>query len=76
MHTEAHSGGIVLTVNGESRIVPSGWSVADLLAEHALDPGMVVVEHNRRILHDRTALSSAALSNGDTIEIVHFVGGG
>jgi len=34
-----------------------------------------VVEHNRTIVR-RTALAGVPVSSGDSIEIVHFVGGG
>jgi len=50
--------------------------VAGLLALHALDPRLVVVEHNRTILRDRDAFASIRLADGDTVELVHFVGGG
>ena len=67
---------MTLTVNGERRVVPSGWSLAELLRAHELDPRMVVVEHNRAILRDRDAFPALALRHGDVLEIVHFVGGG
>lgn len=67
---------LALTVNGEPRAVAAGASVADLLRALALDPQLVVVEHNRVILHDRSALHAVPLAAGDSIEIVHFVGGG
>ncbi|MGI8619173.1 MAG: sulfur carrier protein ThiS [Gemmatimonadaceae bacterium] len=67
---------VSLTVNGEDRELPAGSSVADLLRAHGLDPRMVVVEHNRVVLRDRDAYPRIALSMGDVIEIVHFVGGG
>ena len=65
-----------LTVNGEHRQTAPGTTLADFLAELALDPRMVVVEHNRVILRDRDAYASLALASGDVLEIVHFVGGG
>ena len=65
-----------LTVNGERRAVPRGSTLADLLRSHDLDPRMVVVEHNREILRDRDAYGRIALADGDSLEIVHFVGGG
>jgi sulfur carrier protein len=67
---------ITPVVNGEARAVPAGSTVGDLLRSLALDPRMVVVEHNRTILRDRAAYDTIALSAADTIEIVHFVGGG
>jgi thiamine biosynthesis protein ThiS len=35
-----------------------------------------VVERNREILRDRDSFPLVELATGDTIEIVHFVGGG
>jgi thiamine biosynthesis protein ThiS len=67
---------ITLAVNGEPRRLPAGTTLGDLLRSHALDPRMVVVEHNRTILRDRSAFDTLALAEGDTIELVHFVGGG
>jgi thiamine biosynthesis protein ThiS len=65
-----------VTVNGERRDLRSGATVGSLLAQHGLDPRLVVVEHNRVILRDRDALGGVALADGDVIELVHFVGGG
>ena len=67
---------ITVTVNGEPRALPAGSTVASLLAAHALDPRLVVVEHNREILRDRATLGAVALGDGDVVELVHFVGGG
>jgi len=41
---------IRITLNGEERDVDAGGTVADLLAELKLNPGLVVVERNREIL--------------------------
>jgi thiamine biosynthesis protein ThiS len=67
---------LALTVNGDSRSVAAGTTLADYLASLNLDPRLVVVEHNRTILRDRAAYPSIALGDGDVLEIVHFVGGG
>ena len=67
---------IAPVVNAESRRIRAGSTMGDLLRELALDPQLVVVEHNRTILRDRTAFDALSLATGDTIEIVHFVGGG
>jgi thiamine biosynthesis protein ThiS len=63
-------------VNGDPREVPTGSTVASLLASLELNPQLVVVERNREILRDRDAFSLISLGAADTIEIVHFVGGG
>jgi thiamine biosynthesis protein ThiS len=67
---------LALTVNGDPRSVAPGTTLSAFLASLSLDPRMVVVEHNRTILRDRDAYASLALSDGDVLEIVHFVGGG
>lgn len=68
-------GTLAVTVNGEPGEVPPGATLAALLARLGLDPRAVVVEHNRRIVR-REGLATAALADGDAVEIVHFVGGG
>ncbi len=75
-HLGVGSDAVAITVNGDSRGVPAGWTVASLLSSLELDPRLVVVERNRDILRDREAVCRIELARGDTIEIVHFVGGG
>lgn len=75
-HTRVLSDSLTLTVNGSTRQLTAGSSVADLLRTLGVDAQMVVVEHNRAILRDRRAFSSLLLAEGDSLEIVHFVGGG
>ena len=67
---------ITPVVNGDARPVPAGSTLGDLLRSLRLDPRLVVVEHNRVVLRDRSAYDVLPLASGDTIEIVHFVGGG
>ena len=65
---------IALTVNGESRRT-AATTIAQLVQELELDPAKVAVEHNGTIA-PRSALADHAIAEGDTLEIVHFVGGG
>jgi thiamine biosynthesis protein ThiS len=74
--TEAVAGEVGVTVNGEERRIPDGWSLADLLASLELDARTVVVERNGTILRDRSSFGSVELVADDSLEIVHFVGGG
>lgn len=64
-----------ISVNGEPRTVEGPATIADLLHQLKLDPRMVVVELNRSIIR-RPVLETTALADGDTVELVHFVGGG
>lgn len=66
---------ISVTINGEKRQVDQGQSLLDLLRHLELEPGTVVVEHNRAIVR-RPALGETVVRDGDTVEVVHFVGGG
>jgi thiamine biosynthesis protein ThiS len=66
---------IQITLNGEERDVEAGGTVADLLAELGLNPGLVVVERNREIL-ERSSLAATPVGAEDVFEVVHFVGGG
>lgn len=75
-HLEVGSEAVAVVVNGDPREVPAGSTVASLLASLDLDPRLVVVERNREILRDRDSFPLVELATGDTIEIVHFVGGG
>jgi len=64
-----------IRLNGKEREVHRGHTVRSLLEELELHPGMIVVELNRDILeHDR--YDDVPVSEGDSIELVHFVGGG
>ncbi len=66
---------IEITLNGEARQVAAGRTVTGLLGDLGLHPQMVVVEHNREIL-DRARYDETEVRDGDTLELVHFVGGG
>lgn len=64
-----------IVVNGEDRTVPDNATISGLLEELDLRPEMVVVERNREIV-PRDRWGETALEEGDTLELVHFVGGG
>ncbi len=65
---------ISIMLNGDQKQVREG-SLADLVASLGLDVKKVAVERNRAIV-PRSTLGAVALADGDTVEIVHFVGGG
>jgi sulfur carrier protein len=74
--TEVAEREIALTVNGGERTIPAGYTLADLLASLEIDARTVVIERNETILRDRSSFASLELAADDSIEIVHFVGGG
>lgn len=66
---------IQVRMNGKDRQIEAGHSVHSLIESLDLHPSLIVVELNREIL-DRAAYGDAMVQAGDTIELVHFVGGG
>ena len=66
---------IQVQVNGKEREVQSGLSVHQLVESFDLDPKLIVVELNREIL-SRDQFDDVEVSEGDAVELVHFVGGG
>ena len=64
-----------ITVNGESKDVPEGTTLEALIRLLALAPERLAVEFNHEVLR-RALWDSTTLSEGDRVEIVHFVGGG
>jgi sulfur carrier protein len=66
---------VKIRINGEEKEISDGLTIARLLDELKIRPGRVVVEINQDIV-SREAHDSTLLKEGDTLEIVHFVGGG
>ena len=64
-----------VTLNGEARTLDDGLSVRGLLVSLGLDPAKIAVERNLEIV-PRSTYDQVALSDGDRLEIVHFIGGG
>ena len=66
---------IQVQVNGKEREIQSGLSVHELVESFDLNPLLIVVELNREIL-SRDQFKDVQVSEGDALELVHFVGGG
>lgn len=64
-----------LTVNGRELELPVGSTVAELIAELALDPRTLAVERNLELV-PRDQHAQTCLEEGDRIEVVTLVGGG
>jgi sulfur carrier protein len=63
------------TINGSSVKLKAGCTIAELLSEKRLDSSHVVVEYNRVIIPKRD-FGATVVRDGDSVEILHFVGGG
>ncbi len=64
-----------LTINGEPQGVGDGLTVADLINHLGLNQQRIAIEVNREVIA-RERYTALTLTEGDQIEIVHFVGGG
>jgi thiamine biosynthesis protein ThiS len=62
-------------VNGDERLLPTGTSIAALLAELGVSTPRVAVERNREIVPKAT-YDTTCLEENDELEVVEFVGGG
>jgi len=66
---------VTITLNGDRFDIPAPVTVTVLLESLAIDARRVAVEHNLVIIK-RTAFDQTLVHEGDTVEIVNFVGGG
>lgn len=66
---------ITVYLNGEARQVPAETDLVQLLDQLSLPHQRVAIELNRSVVR-RADWPETAVSDGDRIEVVHFVGGG
>ena len=66
---------LTITLNGDRYDISEPVTVTALLESLSIDARRVAVEHNLVILK-RTAFNQTMVFEGDSVEIVNFVGGG
>lgn len=66
---------MVIKVNGETQEIQEGVTVLAMLESLGMNPEGTVVERNAEIL-GKEAFGKTVLEEGDTIEVIQFVGGG
>jgi len=66
---------MTLHINGEAREFPTPLSLPSLIEQLGMKQDRVAVELNREIV-PRDQWAGTSLTDGDRLEIVHFVGGG
>ncbi|MFU8818482.1 MAG: sulfur carrier protein ThiS [Desulfurivibrio sp.] len=69
------TGKIAIICNGGERLIPSGLSVASFITSLGLNPDMMAVELDGRVL-DRAAYEKTLLAADARLELIRFVGGG
>ena len=65
---------VKITLNGDPDEIAGPLTVSALLARLDIDARRVAVEHNLVVLK-RTTFEHVEIDDGDTVEIVNFVGG-
>ena len=66
---------MTITLNGDPFDLSGPLTVAELLTSLDLDARRVAVEYNLVVLK-RAAFEATLVNEGDSVEIVNFVGGG
>ena len=64
-----------ITVNGEKEDIAEGLTLLELIETRGLAPNTVVAELNFDIVPAQ-AFADVRLNPGDSLELLHFVGGG
>ena len=64
-----------LIINGQEKEMLDGLTITGMLESLEIDPGRVAVEVNLKIIK-RDDRDEHKLNEGDSVEIVNFVGGG
>jgi len=66
---------LTITLNGDRFEIARPLTVSELLVQLDIDARRVAVEHNLTVLK-RQAFDRVVIQEGDSVEIVNFVGGG
>jgi len=64
-----------IVVNGKNLSCSDGMTIQDLLLKLELVPNAILVEHNTEFVQ-RSTYPTTVLSEGDSLELIEFVGGG
>ena len=66
---------MTIVVNGNQTDIRESATVSDLITQLGLKAERVAVELNKKIIR-RAEWETTTISEGDRLEVVHFVGGG
>ena len=66
---------INVTINGDTHSLNGDLSLVELLVKFDIEQDKVAIEHNKEIV-PKTTFEQVMVSDGDQLEIVHFIGGG
>ena len=66
---------IEIKINGMLKAIPENYKISNLVKNLKIPLKKVAIELNQEIM-DKKKISKIILKKYDTIEIVHFIGGG
>lgn len=66
---------INVKINGQNKKLEDKTNIADFLKKNNINPIGVTIEHNLEIVNQEN-IAKIILKEGDTLEILRFVGGG
>ena len=64
-----------LTLNGEIHTLPDDLTITGLIAHLGLPNKKIAVERNLEVV-PKSTFGDVKLTEGDRLEIIHFIGGG
>jgi sulfur carrier protein len=64
-----------VVINGEIKELPKELNLTELLAHFELPSERIAVELNREVVRKKD-WATIKVSDGDKLEVIHFVGGG
>lgn len=62
-------------INGENREIEQPLNLVELLKVYSLPSERIAVELNKKVIR-RADWASVEVTDGDRLEVIHFVGGG
>jgi thiazole synthase len=66
---------LTVTINGETHQLNGSVNLTEFVTQMGLDPAKIAVERNLEVV-PRSQYKETAVTDGDRLEIVHFIGGG
>jgi len=66
---------VKLTLNGEIHTLPDNLTITGLIAHLGLPNKKIAVERNLEVV-PKSTFGDVKLTEGDRLEIIHFIGGG
>lgn len=66
---------MTIVINGDSKEIPNGLNLEDVLNFFSLPSQRVAVELNKTVV-PRREWNTTMVAESDKIEVIHFVGGG